>query len=72
MSLIPEEELSPKGWMNLTPMVDFLFLILAVFAVLAMTRTSLFTTEIHLAKVQDAKAVPPLVDLNTSVVNLSV
>ncbi len=55
MTLIPDEELNPKPSFNLAPMVDFLFLVLAIFAVLAVTRSSLFDTEITLAKLTPEK-----------------
>lgn len=53
MSLIPQEEFQTKGWINLTPMVDFLFLVIAVFAILAITRTALFDSEINLATIKE-------------------
>lgn len=56
--MIPEEELRSKRGMNLAPMVDFLFLILAVFAVLAVTRTALYDSEVTLVKM-DTKTPPP-------------
>jgi biopolymer transport protein ExbD len=49
MSLIPQEELNPKSMINLAPMVDFLFLVLAVFATIAVTRTALYDSEVNLA-----------------------
>lgn len=52
MNLIPEEELKRYNHLNLAPMIDFLFLIVAVFAVIAVTRASLFDREINLVKVQ--------------------
>ena len=52
MELIPAEEIRKSNMMNLTPMVDFLFLVVAVFAILAVTRSTLFDSEVHLAKVQ--------------------
>lgn len=55
MDLIPEDELKPKGLLNLTPMVDFLFLVIAIFSVLAVTRTSLFDSEVELASVPNIK-----------------
>src|SRR3990167_10304110 len=58
MNLIPDEELQQKGLINLTPMVDFLFLIVAVFAILAVTKTSLFDSEIHLARIKESPASP--------------
>ncbi len=56
--LIPEEELKSQKSLNLAPMVDFLFLILAVFAVLAVTRTALYDSEIHLVQM-DSHLPPP-------------
>lgn len=52
MSLIPDEELKRYNHLNLAPMIDFLFLVVAVFAVIAVTRASLFDREINLVKVQ--------------------
>jgi len=57
-TMIPDDELKTSKSMNLAPMVDFLFLILAVFAVLAVTRTSLYDSEVNLVKM-DSKAPPP-------------
>jgi len=56
--VIPEEELRATRSLNLAPMVDFLFLILAVFAVLAITRTALYDCEVNLVKM-DTKTPPP-------------
>lgn len=58
-TLIPEDELQVRRGLNLAPMVDFLFLILAVFAVLSVTRTALYDSEVDLVKM-DTKAPPPL------------
>jgi biopolymer transport protein ExbD len=52
MNLIPDEELKGSHLINLTPMVDFLFLVIALFATLAVTRTALFDSEVNLAKVR--------------------
>lgn len=57
-TMIPEEELRAKKGINLAPMVDFLFLILAVFAVMAVTRTALYDSEVNLVKM-DTQAPPP-------------
>lgn len=70
MDLIPDEELKTKTFVNLTPLVDFLFLVVAVFAVLAVTRTVLFDTEISLAKVTQTEE--NSLDKSVHVVNLSV
>ncbi len=61
MSIIPEEEFQQKPSLNLAPMVDFLFLVVAVFAVLAVTRTAISDFDINLAAVsheqkEDTKA----------------
>lgn len=52
MKLVPEEELKRQGSFNLAPMVDFLFLVVAIFAVLAVTRTVLYDTDLELARTQ--------------------
>lgn len=52
MSIIPEEEIKQYGSLNLAPMVDFLFLVVAVFATLAVTRSALFDNDIQLVKVK--------------------
>ena len=56
--MIPDDELEDRRGLNLAPMVDFLFLILAVFAVLAVTRTALYDSEVNLVKM-DTQAPPP-------------
>jgi len=53
MDLIPEEELKKWGSINLAPMVDFLFLLVAVFATLAVTRAIFYDTEIQLVKTKE-------------------
>lgn len=70
MSLIPDEELKRYNHLNLAPMIDFLFLIVAVFAVIAVTRASLFDREINLVKVQTKTDSSLMQDLYT--VHLSI
>lgn len=73
MSLIPEEELKRSGTLNLAPMVDFLFLVVAVFATLAVTRATLYDGDIQLVKVQAAKGdSSPTKHNEYYVVNLSI
>jgi biopolymer transport protein ExbD len=73
MSLIPDEELKRYGSVNLAPMVDFLFLILAIFATLAITRTALFDSEVNLVKVHPVQEKSAQEGFNENyVVNLSV
>lgn len=52
MDLIPHEEIRPANGFNFAPMIDFLFLMLSLFATLAISRTALFDTDIHLAEVK--------------------
>jgi biopolymer transport protein ExbD len=50
MSLVPDEELKKQGSLNLAPMVDFLFVVVAVFAILAVTRSALNDADLELVK----------------------
>lgn len=62
IELIPEEELRRHTGINFAPMVDFLFLIIAVFAVLLVARSALYHTDVSLVTAKPAKsdsAVPP-------------
>lgn len=59
-TMIPEEELLKQRTLNLAPMVDFLFLILAVFAVLAVTRTALYDSEVNLVKMDTQAPLPSI------------
>lgn len=55
MNLIPDEEVKRGISLNLAPMVDFLFVVLAVFATMAITRSTLFNSEISLVKLEAKK-----------------
>jgi len=55
MSLIPEDEFKRSSTINLAPMVDFLFLVIAVFATMAITRAALYDNEVNLVKVAPEK-----------------
>lgn len=55
MSLIPEEEFRKASSLNLAPMVDFLFVIVAVFATMSITRAVLYDTQVNLVKVNTEK-----------------
>jgi len=50
MTFIPEEELKDRGGLTMAPMIDFLFLMLAIFASLAVSRIVTRDTEIELVK----------------------
>ncbi len=60
MDLIPHEELRPTHGFNFAPMIDFLFLMLSLFATLAISRTALFDTEIQLADAKPATGAHPI------------
>jgi biopolymer transport protein ExbD len=53
--LIPEEEFKRSSTINLAPMVDFLFLVIAVFATMAITRAALYDNEVNLVKISPEK-----------------
>jgi len=50
MDLLSEEEIKSKTNFSFAPMIDFLFLMLALFATLALSRSSLFDSEIALVQ----------------------
>lgn len=52
MTFIPLDELKQREGATLAPMIDFLFLMLAFFASLAVTRMALRDTDINLVKVK--------------------
>lgn len=56
MELIPRDDLKATPSFNFAPMIDFLFLMLALFATLAVSRAALFDTEIELAKLNTASS----------------
>ncbi len=55
MSIIPDDELKKASSLNLAPMVDFLFVIVAIFATMSITRAVLYDTEVNLVKVNSDK-----------------
>jgi biopolymer transport protein ExbD len=52
MSLIPDEELCSRHGLNFAPMVDFLFIVIAIFAVVAITRKALYDAQVTLVQHQ--------------------
>jgi biopolymer transport protein ExbD len=60
MELIPYDEIRPSQHINFAPMIDFLFLMLALFATLTMSRATLFDTKIRLAELKPEKEKGPL------------
>lgn len=49
MALIPDDELKKMGTIHWAPMVDFLFVVIAVLATFTLTRTYLFDHKVELA-----------------------
>ncbi len=73
MSIIPEEEMKSYGSVNLAPMVDFLFLVVAVFATLAVTRSALFDNDVELVKISKQDNSTSLASQNEQyIINLSI
>lgn len=59
MSIIPEQQLKSNEKFNLAPMVDFLFLVLALLAVVAISRVSLYEMDVNLAKINSTEGATP-------------
>jgi biopolymer transport protein ExbD len=73
MSLIPDDEMRQERAINLAPMVDFLFMVVAILATLAIARAALYDTEVNLVKVATPQEAAPLTGYQEShLVNLSV
>lgn len=51
MSFLPDDQINPKTSLNLTPMIDFVFLMLAFFACLTITQATVKDKGISLVKV---------------------
>jgi biopolymer transport protein ExbD len=72
MNLIPESEFRKHIHLNLAPMVDFLFLVLAVFATMAVSRAALFDKQVDLVQLTSKpetaiqRPVPYLVNLSVT------
>lgn len=52
MEIFPHDELKTSNNFNFAPMIDFLFLMLALFATLSISRASLFDSELQLVQVK--------------------
>ena len=55
MDLVPHDEFKPFQGFNFAPMIDFLFLMLALFASLALSRAALYDSEIELVELKPEK-----------------
>ena len=69
MDLLSHDELKKSAGFNFAPMVDFLFLMLALFAFLAISRTTPLDTDIRLAelKSEGIRAKGDLQQINLSI-----
>ena len=52
MELIPHDEIRPEQNFNFAPMIDFLFLMLSLFATLAISRAALYDSEVSLVQLK--------------------
>lgn len=52
MDLVPYDEIKPAQNFNFAPMIDFLFLMLALFATLAISRAVLYDSEVDLVELK--------------------
>lgn len=73
MELIPHDELKPAHSFNFAPMIDFLFLMLALFATLAISRAVLYDSEVSLVELKPEPHAGPLkAKHETQQINLSI
>jgi biopolymer transport protein ExbD len=62
MGLVPDDELKRSSSFNFAPMIDFLFLMLALFATLSISKATLFDAKIELVKAAVGKGEKPIAD----------
>jgi len=55
LELVPLDELKRSYHFNFAPMVDFLFLMLSLFAILAVSRAALYDSEVELVELKPEK-----------------
>jgi len=60
VELIPHDEIRPAQNFNFAPMIDFLFLMLSLFATLAISRATLFDSEVSLAELKPEQGKAPI------------
>lgn len=72
MDLIPHDELKPSHSFNFAPMIDFLFLMLALFATLAVSRAALYDAEVELVELKPEKGAASLRAKEIEQINLSI
>ncbi|MGB7978907.1 MAG: biopolymer transporter ExbD [Chlamydiales bacterium] len=72
MELIPHDELKPANHFNFAPMIDFLFLMLALFATLAVSRAALYDSEVELVELKPEKGAASLRAKEVQQIHLSI
>ncbi len=72
MELIPHDELKPSNSFNFAPMIDFLFLMLSLFATLAISRAALYDAEVELVELKPEKGAASLRAKEIQQINLSI
>ncbi|MBF8263828.1 MAG: hypothetical protein HW387_1493 [Parachlamydiales bacterium] len=72
MQLIPHDELKIGQNFNFTPMIDFLFLMLSLFATLAISRAKLFDSEVNLVSIKPTEKSASLRPQDILQINLSI
>lgn len=73
MSFIPDENLKASSHFNMAPMIDFLFLMLAFFATLAVSRATLYDTKLSLVQLKtEDGAIPVKKTEDPHQINLSI
>lgn len=72
VELIPHDELKPEHHFNFAPMIDFLFLMLALFATLSVSRAVLYDEEIDLVQLKPSKEASSLKAKEIHQINISV
>ncbi len=60
MDLIPHDEIHRTQHVSFAPMIDFLFLMLSLFATLAISKATLFDSEITLAQLKKEQGKSPI------------
>jgi biopolymer transport protein ExbD len=73
VELIPHDELRPSQNFSFAPMIDFLFLMLSLFATLAISRAALYDSDIQLVELKPEVGKKPIgSQQETQQINLSI
>ena len=72
MELVPEDVIKPSTHFNFAPMIDFLFLMLALFATLAVSRAALYDSEVELTQLKPEKGAASLRTKEVHQIHLSI